>query len=187
MGIFARQQVHQQFVEVVRAEQRFAGEQRLAALTGADVLLLRPGLFFESFLPALDAIRTHGAHVDSVDPAVALPMVAARDVGDAAAHALLAFDWTGTEVREVLGPCDLTLPEATRVLGEALGMPDLPYVRLPDEEMAGLLREAGLPGDLADLQVAMNRAFTEKIVVSHRTPAATTPTTLRQWADGLQR
>ncbi|MBN9097205.1 MULTISPECIES: hypothetical protein [unclassified Pseudonocardia] len=40
-------------------------EQRLADLTGVDVLLLRPGLFFESFLPALDAIRTHGAHVDS--------------------------------------------------------------------------------------------------------------------------
>lgn len=41
-------------------------------------------------------------------------------------------------------------------------MPELPYVRLPDEEMAGLLREAGLPGDLSDLQVAMNRAFNEK-------------------------
>ncbi len=110
-----------------------------------------------------------------------LPVVAARDVGDAAAHALLAFDWTGTEVREVLGPCDLTLPEATRILGESIGMPELPYVRLPDAEMAGLLREAGLPGDLSDLQVAMNRAFNEKVVVSHRTPAATTPTTLRQW------
>ena len=87
----------------------------------------------------------------------------------------------------MLGPCDLTLPEATRILGEALGVPDPPYVRLPDDEMAGLLRGAGLPADLADLQVAMNRAFTEKVVVGHRTPAATTPTTLGEWAGGLQR
>lgn len=53
--------------------------------------------------------------------------------------------------------------------------------------MADLLRGAGLPADLADLQVAMNRAFTEKVVVAHRTPATTTPTTLRQWAADLQR
>lgn len=159
-------------------------EQRLRALPGVDVLLLRPGLFFESFLPSLDAIRAHGMHVDSIDPAVALPMVATRDIGDAAAHALLAFDWTGVEVREVLGPRDLTLPEATRLFGEGIGMPDLPYVRLPDAEMAGLLREVGLPGDLADLHVAMNRAFNEKTVAS-RTPSPRTPTTLQEWAEDL--
>jgi uncharacterized protein YbjT (DUF2867 family) len=162
----------------------YAQEQRLRGVDGLDVLFLRPGLFFESFLPSLDAIRTHGVHVDSIDPDVALPMVATRDVGDAAAAALLTSAWAGVEVREVLGPRDLTLPEATRIIGTGIGMPDLPYVRLPDDEMVGLLIDAGLPADLAALQVEMNRAFNDRTVASRsgRTSRTTTPTSLEEFA-----
>jgi uncharacterized protein YbjT (DUF2867 family) len=160
----------------------YTQEQRLRAVEGLDVLFLRPGLFFESFRP--DAIRAHGVHVDSIDPDLALPMVATRDVGDAAAAALIASDWSGVQVRELLGPCDLTLPEATRILGEGIGMPDLKYVRLPDAELIGLLTSVGLPADLAELHVGMNRAFNDGVVVSRsgRTPGTTTPTSLQEFA-----
>jgi uncharacterized protein YbjT (DUF2867 family) len=162
----------------------YTQEQRLRAVEGLDVLFLRPGLFFESFLPGLDAIRAHNVHVDSIDPEITLPMVATRDVGDAAAAALIASDWSGVRVRELLGPRDLTLPDATRILGEGIGMPDLKYVRLPDAELIGLLTGAGLPADLAELHVGMNRAFNDRVVVSRsgRTPETTTPTSLAEFA-----
>ena len=161
-------------------------EQRLATL-GTHLTLLRPGMFFESFLHSLDAMRAHGVHADSIDPDRALPMVATRDVADVAADALRRREGSGTVVREVLGAADLTVPEAVAAFGPALGMPDLAYVRVPDEEMEGLLREAGLPADVARLHVGMNRAFNDGTVRSRagRTPESTTATTVHDWATSV--
>ncbi|MDQ4115355.1 MAG: NAD(P)H-binding protein, partial [Actinomycetota bacterium] len=162
-------------------------ERRLATLD-ADVTFLRPGLFLESFLFGVDAMRAHGVHADSIDPHVALPMVATRDVGDAAAEELRRPPGRAdTTVREVLGAADRTVPDVVTVLGPALGMPDLAYVRVPDDEMEAALQEAGMPADGARLHVAMTRAFNEGRVRSSagRTPEAGTPTTAEQWAATL--
>jgi uncharacterized protein YbjT (DUF2867 family) len=157
-------------------------EQRLGRLD-ADVLFLRPGLFFESFLPSLDAMRAHGVHADSIEPDVRLPMVATRDIAAVAAEALLRRDRTG--VRELLGPRDLTVPEATALLGPRIGLPELGYVRLPDEALFGALVEAGLPADLTELHLAMNAAFNRGAIRSHagRTADTTTPTTFAEFVD----
>ncbi|WP_181780422.1 NAD(P)H-binding protein [Pseudonocardia pini] len=160
-----------------------AQEQRLRTLD-ADVLFLRPGLFFESFLYGLDAMRAEGVHADTIDPAVRLPMVATGDVGDAAAEALLGRTRTG--VRELLGPADLTVPEAIAQLGPRVGLPDLGYVRVPDEAMVDALTGIGMPPDVAALHVEMNAAFNSGLVHSAgRTADATTPTTVAIWADAL--
>jgi uncharacterized protein YbjT (DUF2867 family) len=159
-------------------------EQRLGTLD-ADVLFLRPGLFFESFLPSLDAMRSHGVHADSIAPDVRLPMVATRDIAAAAAEALLTRDRTG--VRELLGPCEMTVPEAVAQLGPRIGLPDLRYVRLPDEALFGALVEAGLPADLTELHLAMNAAFNRGAIRAHtgRTADTTTPTTFAEFVDSL--
>ncbi|MFC5139293.1 NmrA family NAD(P)-binding protein [Actinomycetospora rhizophila] len=159
-------------------------EQRLAALD-AQVTLVRPGLFFESFLPSLAPMQATGVHHDTVDADVVLPMVATADVGDAAADALL--DTAAVGVREVLGAEDVTMPEAIARLGGVLGTP-LRYERAPDDVMrAVLVEEAGLPADVVEEQLAMNAAFNRGAVQSlaGRTPATTTPTTLEQWAATL--
>ena len=159
-------------------------EQRLAALD-ARVLFLRPGLFFESFLPALAAMLATGVHHDTIDPDVALPMVATADVGDAAAAALRDPDAVG--VRELLGPEDLTLPDAVARLGAVLGHPGLRYERPQEEVMRSVLVEVGLPPDLADENLAMNAAFNARTVrsLAGRGPATSTPTTLEDWARTL--
>jgi uncharacterized protein YbjT (DUF2867 family) len=159
-------------------------EQRLAALD-TQVLFLRPGLFFESFLPSLDAVLATGVHHDTVDPELALPMVATADVGDAAAAALRDPDAAG--VRELLGPEDLTVPDAVARLGAVLGRPGLRYERPPEEVMRAVLVEVGLPPDLADENLAMNAAFNAGTVrsLAGRGPATSTPTTLEDWARTL--
>ncbi|GAA4902581.1 uncharacterized protein YbjT (DUF2867 family) [Actinomycetospora succinea] len=158
-------------------------EQRLAGLD-ARVTVLRPGLFFESFLPALAPMQATGVHHDTVDPDVVLPMVATADVGDVAAGALL--DPASSGVREVLGAEDLTMPEAIARLGGVLGTP-LRYERAPDDVMRTVLVEAGLPADLVEEQLAMHAAFNRGTVQSRagRSPATTSPTTLEQWAATL--
>jgi uncharacterized protein YbjT (DUF2867 family) len=160
-----------------------AQEQRLRLLD-ADVLILRPGSFFENFYASLGAIREQGCVAASVEPDVALPMIAAADIAAAAAGALLAPDWSGVVVRELLGPRDLTYAEATAIIGAHLGRPDLPYVRLPDGQMEFVLAASGMSSDAARLQVEMTRAFNAGWVVSRegRTAANTTPTRFEDFA-----
>jgi uncharacterized protein YbjT (DUF2867 family) len=153
-------------------------EQRLRALEGVDVLFLRPTLFFESLVAAVDVVEATGVNADVIDPDIARPMVSTRDVAEAAAVALRSRDWSGGEVRELLGPRDLTYTEATRIIGAAIGRPDLPYVQLPGDEMAAALVQAGFAPDTAALHVEMGNAISAGTIVPHegRTPLNTTRT-----------
>lgn len=148
-------------------------EQRLGNLD-ADVLFLRPGLFFESFLPGLEGIRATGVHHDTIDPEVRMPMVATRDIGDVAAAALL--DRRATGFREVVGQ-ELTVPEAVAALGAT-------YQRIPDAALHAALLAAGLPPDVADLHLEMNASFNAGLITMRGTDPHT-PTTVREWAQTL--
>jgi uncharacterized protein YbjT (DUF2867 family) len=153
-------------------------EQRLRAVDGIDLLVLRPTLFFESIVEAVELIKAMGVNADVVDPDVPLPMIATRDIAEVAAAALRTRDWTGVEVRELLGPQDLTYTEATRILGAAIGRPDVQYVRLPDEEMVAALVQAGFSPDVAALHVEMGRSLSTGMITPREgpTPRSTTPT-----------
>jgi uncharacterized protein YbjT (DUF2867 family) len=155
-----------------------AQEQRLRRLTDVNVLILRPGLFFESITAAVDLVRALGINADAVAADAPVPMIATRDVAEVAAAALAAHEWTGVQVRELLGPSDLTYTEATSILGAAIGRPDLEYVRLPDAEMVEALVQAGFSPDTAVLHVEMGRALSDGTIVSlaGRTEATATPT-----------
>jgi len=153
-------------------------EQRLRALDDVDVLFLRPALFLESIVAAVEIVEATGVNADVIAPDVPLPMVSTRDVAAAAGQALCSRDWTGGEVRELLGARDLTYTEATRILGAAMGRPDLQYVQLPGDEMAAALVQAGFSPDVAALHVEMGEAISAGTITAHegRTPQNTTPT-----------
>jgi uncharacterized protein YbjT (DUF2867 family) len=161
-----------------------AQEERLKRLTGVNVLALRPGFFFENFLEVLPLIEHQGINGGAVAGTTVLPMIATQDVGDAGARALAARDWTGFQVRELLGPRDLTHDECTRIIGAAIGKPNLPYVRFPYADYAASLVQAGLSKSMADLYAEMSKAFDDGLVVSveGRTATNTTPTTFETWA-----
>ncbi|HLU54193.1 MAG TPA: NAD(P)H-binding protein [Pseudonocardia sp.] len=153
-------------------------ERRLRALDGVDVLLLRPTLFFESVVAGAAGVEATGVYADVIAPDVPVPMISTRDVAAAAVEALRARDWTHGEVRELLGPRDLTYPEAARILGAAMGRPDLEYVQLPGAEMAAALVQAGFSPDTAALQVEMGEAISSGTITPQggRTHRNTTPT-----------
>lgn len=168
------------FIEGLHAQ-----EQRLRTLVGTNVLLLRPGSFYENFHAMLDGVRHEGVLADSVAPDVPVPMVAVSDVASVAASALASRDWTGVEVREVLGPRPLTHVEVARIIGAEIGRPDLPYVQLPDDVMAGVLIEAGLAEDAALLQIGMARAISEGLVAARGEGTVRTPTRFEDFAVNL--
>ncbi len=164
-----------------------AQEERLMKLTNTNVLLLRPGSFFENFYQALGLIKDQGIIVDSIQPDLTVPMVATQDIADAALKALRLRDWQGIDVKELLGPRDLSHAEATRILGERLGKPNLQYIQSSDEEMISALAQAGFSQSFAELYVEMARAINEeKLKTQHgRTPENTTQTRFEDFARDL--
>lgn len=164
-------------------------ERRLRPLTdaGVNVLALRPGSYFENFATVVEVARADGIVADSVDPDVRIPMVATRDVAAVAATALRERDWFGWQTRELLGPRPLSYPEATQILGEALGLPNLRYVRLPADELAAVLRQAGLAEPQATLLAALGEGWGDGTVAAReaRPDRSTTPTTFESYAARL--
>ena len=166
-----------------------AQEGRLRALAGTDVLILRPGSYFENFGHALEAIEHMGVNGDTVAPDVPVPMIATRDIAAVAADALATGGWSGVEVRELLGERDLSYAEATAILGEALGRPGLEYVQLPEPDMAEILIGAGFSPGMARLQLELNRALSDGTVAAREPRSArnTTPTSFEAFAAELVR
>lgn len=162
-------------------------EERLKRIQGLNLLLLRPVSFFENFYGQLPVVKHQGVVADSVVADLPIPMIASRDVAAVAATALAARDWRGLVVRELLGQRDLSYRKATRILGERIGRPDLPYVQLPYDEMADALVGAGLSASFASRYVEMTRAFNEGTVgpQTGRTHANTTTTRFEDFAAEL--
>ena len=159
-------------------------EQRLRELVGTNVLILRPVAFFEGFYAVLDVVKQHGVNGDIVAPHVQRPMIAVQDLAEVAATALIARNWHDVVVRELLGERDLSYAEVTRIIGQRIGQPDLPYVQLPEADMVQSLGQAGFSAGVASDYVAFSRAFSAGNLTDHvdRTPENTTPTRFEDFA-----
>jgi uncharacterized protein YbjT (DUF2867 family) len=162
-------------------------EERLARLKGVNVLVLRPGFFFENFLHSLGLIKGQGINGSGANGSTAIPMIATQDIAAFAARALAARDWTGVKVQELLGARDISFGEATRIIGAAIGKPDLAYVQFPYADYSAALQQAGLSKSVADLYAEMDKGFDDGIVksVEGRNAGNTTPTTLETFAAGV--
>lgn len=161
-------------------------EARLDRFEGA-VVFLRPGYFMENHLWAVPVIRSLGYNGSPVRGDVPFPMVATKDIAAAASRLLLEKTVAGHAVRYVLGPRDLTLSEATRIMGGAIGKPDLRYVQLPEGEARKAMIGAGMSANVADVMLEMERGFNAGLIVptERRTPENSTPTTLEEFAQAV--
>ena len=126
-------------------------EQRLDRIEGLNALHLRVGYFMENTLSQAETIRARGTAAGPFRPDIKMPMIATRNVGDAAAEALVALDFEGKQARELLGQRDLSMSEAAAVIGEAIGRPGLAYVQDPEERVRAELLAAGFSPNVVGL------------------------------------
>ena len=156
----------------------YALEQRLSRIPGLNVLFLRAGYFMENTLAQASVIKQMGMAAGPLRPDVKLPMIATRDIGDAAAEALLRLEFTGSTTRELLGQRDLSYAEAAGIIGNAIGKPGLNYVQAPDDQLRPVLVQMGMSPDVAnqilELSAAVNSAHLRAL--EPRTARNTTPT-----------
>lgn len=159
-------------------------EERLKKLAGVNILHLRPGYFMENHLHAIGLIKALGVYPGMIAPDVPLVQVATRDIAAVAAKELTQPGFKGQVVRDLVGPRDYTMTEAARILGAAIGKPDLKYVKSdPAQAKAGMV-QAGFSQNVADLFEEMSNALSDGRIAAKvdRKNAIVAPTTLEQFA-----
>lgn len=160
-------------------------EEKLNRIDGANVLHLRPGYFMENTLPQAGTIRAIGSVVGPLRPDLKLPMIATRDIGAAAAEALLQLAFRGKQTHELLGHRDLTYNEVASIIGKAIGKPDLKYVQAPDEQVRIAMVRAGMSdhfaGELLEMTGALNRGHMRALEA--RSASNTTPTAFEAFVE----
>jgi uncharacterized protein YbjT (DUF2867 family) len=159
-------------------------EKRLESVRGLHILHLRPTYFMENHLFGIGLIKGQGIYGSPLKADLAFAQIATRDIGAVAADVLREPTFTGRSVRDLQGPRDYSMREATRILGESIGKPDLPYVEFPYDATRQALTGMGFSADAAVRFVEMYDGFNVGRVkpTQARSASTTTPTTLEQLA-----
>lgn len=155
---------------------------------GLDLTVLRPGYFFENHhLASLGMIRQLGVNGGAIEPDVRFTQIATADIGAVAAREMSAGRVAGDRVLDLYGPRQLSMAEATSIVGAALGHDGLAYQRFPDGPFVDALVGSGFSRHVAELFLEMAHGISSGLVVgeSPPTPATTGDTTLEAFAPTL--
>ncbi|GAB2671387.1 NmrA family NAD(P)-binding protein [Saccharopolyspora gloriosae] len=158
-------------------------ENRLSAVAGVDVTWLRAGYYMENLLDHLDSVRTDRRIVAPFDPDAPLPLITTSDVGIAAAEELTR-PRSGTRIRELHGPRDVTMNEVASVIATAIEQP-VTYERCTVEAFHDRLREAGVAAGVAAMMAEVPHAVNTGHLrtIQPRNPDTTTPTSLETFVE----
>jgi len=158
-------------------------EQRLNAIEGVNVLQLRPTYFMENLLSAVPMIKSMGINGSALKGNLPIPMIASKDVAEVAAQELLAHEFSGSTVLDLLGERDVTMNEVTAIFGKRIGQEYIPYVQFPYAEAEQNLLEWGMSADVAHQLVELDRSINEeRLIGGERTGDSTTPTSIEEFA-----
>jgi uncharacterized protein YbjT (DUF2867 family) len=164
-----------------------AMEERFRQIPKLNALYLRAGYFMENILPQVGIIKSFGMMAGPVRADLALPMIATRDIGTAAADALVKLDFTGHQTRELLGHKDLTYSQMAKIIGAAIGMPNLTYTQLPAEQVIQAMTQMGFSKNMAALMCEMSDALNSGHMraLEPRSRANTTPTLFEEFVHNV--
>jgi uncharacterized protein YbjT (DUF2867 family) len=110
-------------------------------------------------------------------------MAATRDIGAYAAQRLWDLDFSGKQTRELLGPRDVSMTEATAMIARGIGKPDLRYAQFPYDQVEHALTQMGVPPKGAAMYIEMYKSINAGILIPQepRSPENTTPTSFEQF------
>jgi uncharacterized protein YbjT (DUF2867 family) len=159
-------------------------ETKLGSIDGLNVLSLRCGHFMENLLTQIGIIQSLGFMAGPVRADVPLPMIATADIGAVATESLAKLNFVGKQTRELLGARHVTNSEAAKIIGDAIGKPDLAYRQVPASVLKPAMMQMGMSSSMVDLILEMSEALNTGHMKSQEPRSArnTTPTTLETFA-----
>jgi uncharacterized protein YbjT (DUF2867 family) len=139
--------------------------------------------FMDNLLNQVGAIKEQGTFFMTIDPDLAAPTVACRDIAATSARLLLDDTWDGFDEVACLGPEDLSPNAMALIVSEVLGR-EVAYARIPGQafkdRMMGFGMSDAMAQGLVDMFDAKNEGLDNAV---ERTPESTNPTTFRQWCE----
>ena len=164
-----------------------SSEQKLNAIGGLNVLHLRAAYFMENNLAAISMIQGMGILGHALLPGLKLPMIATPDVGGYAAQRLLDLDFSGKQTRELLGERDLSMAEATTLIGRGIGKPDLRYEQFTYDQAQHGLEQMGMPPKKAAVYIEMFKAINTGVLAAQepRSRQNSTPTSFETFVQDV--
>ncbi|MDP9961233.1 NAD(P)H-binding protein [Chryseobacterium lathyri] len=131
-------------------------------LENTSVTLLRAGYFYINFFNDIPLIKNAGIIGGNYPENINIPLVHPTDIAKAAAEELVK-NTAGKNIRYVVSdsrpPADFA-----KVLGAAVGNPELPWVEFTDEQSLEGMVQAGLPQEMAELYVEMGKGMRTGVV-----------------------
>jgi uncharacterized protein YbjT (DUF2867 family) len=163
----------------------FRVEQAMEALTDVHIRHLRPGYFYINLLANVGMVK----HMNIIggnqgDASATFTLAHTDDIASVAAQELLDLNFTGQSVRYIVSD-ERTAGDIAKVLGTAVGKPDLAWVAFTDEQTLGGMLQAGLPEEVARNYTEMGVAMrTGQMVEDFRNnpPESLAPTKLEAFA-----
>lgn len=164
-------------------------EERLNALKDVNILHLRPTYFMENTLSFIGMIKQMNIIGSALKGDLKFSMIATKDIAKAAAEHLVKRDFSGKSMRDLLGERDISMNQATEIIGKKIGKPDLKYVEFSYDDTEKGLIGAGLSPNVSALLVEMYRALNEGLICVNlpRTKENTTGTPFEEFADTFAR
>lgn len=127
----------------------YRAEQSLNTLKDVNILHLRPGYFYLNFLSSIGMVKHMniiGSNFGGSDDKVILTIPA--DIAQVAAEELLSLKFKGHTIRYIASD-ERPTGDIAKVLGNAIGKPDLPWITFTDEQAVDGMIQAGFPNEIA--------------------------------------
>ncbi|MBT2561143.1 NmrA family NAD(P)-binding protein [Pedobacter sp. ISL-68] len=133
-------------------------ENIFATLNGVDVRHLRAGYFYINFLANIDMVKHANILGSNFGADSKLVLVHPRNIAEVAAE-VLESNFTGKTIQYVASDDESTPSDVAKVLGTAVGKPELPWIEFSGEDAFNGMVGAGLPEEIAKNYVEMGDAI----------------------------
>ncbi|WP_445453668.1 NAD(P)H-binding protein [Flavobacterium sp. 25HG05S-40] len=139
-------------------------EKRLETMDGINVLKLRPSYFYTNFYNSINLIKHAGilgSNMGNGDQQLVLTHP--NDIAAVAVKYLVALDFKAQSVVYISSDIR-SLSEIAKVLGDAIGRLDLPWIGFSDADALQGMRQSGLPEVNAKEYVQMGKSIREGLI-----------------------
>lgn len=136
-------------------------EEKLEAIEGINVKMLRPSYFFYnlfSMIPLIKHANIMGSNFNMQDEKFVLTHT--NDIADVAADALLNLNFSGKSI-EYISSDERTSTDIANVLSNSISKPGIPWVEFKDEDSLQGMLAAGLAPSISGAYVQMGKSIRE--------------------------
>ena len=134
-------------------------EQAMNELKNTNIKHLRPTYFFANFLANVGMIKNMniiGGNFGGAD--FKMLLADPSDIAEVAFDELKNLNFTGHSFRYI-GSDERSTDDIAKILGDAVGKPQLPWVTFTDEQAYGGMTQVGLPENIAKNYTEMGHAM----------------------------